>query len=83
MGMQALDRRVLGYIELEVGSLAVKVPVCEAGPDHEQSGLAVLEANGRDCSIVVRGDTRSAARERAIHEAAEEAVRHLSRKLLN
>jgi hypothetical protein len=81
--MQALDRKVLGYIELEVGSFAVKVPLCEAGPGYDHSRLAVLEADGRDCAIVVHGATRSEAGERAIREAAEQAVRHLSRKLLN
>lgn len=83
--MEALEKRVVGYVELEVGSLAVQVPVRQADPeepDHTAS-LASFETDGQECTIVVRGDTTSGAGEEALKQAAEAAVRHLSRKLLN
>ncbi len=83
--MQALEKKVVGYVELEVGSLAVEVPVREADPVEARYAdkLAFFEADDQTCAIVVRGDTTSHAGEAALREAAQEAVRHLSRKLLN
>jgi hypothetical protein len=83
--MQALEKKVVGYVELEVGSLAVQVPVREADPTEPDydTRLASFETDGQDCVIVVRGDTTTGAGEEALREAAQAAVRHLSRKLLN
>jgi hypothetical protein len=82
------EAELVGFLELQVGSLAVKVPVRAA----EQPGtvmsdvdlpLASFETEGNSFAILVRGDTSSRAVERAMRDAAQAAVRHLSRKLLN
>ena len=83
------EAELVGFLELQVGSLAVKVPVRAAEPTSSVPGdvagppLASFETEGSAFAILVRGDTSSKAVERAMREAAQEAVRHLSRKLLN
>jgi hypothetical protein len=73
---------LLGFVELEVGSLAVQVPIRAAEPATELP-LASFETDGDACAILVRGDTSSKAVEVALRDAAHDAIRHLSRKLLN
>jgi hypothetical protein len=83
------EAELVGFLELQVGSLAVKVPVRAAdqtdGSIEDRSGtpLASFETEGNTFAILVRGDTSSRAVERAMRDAAQVAVRHLSRKLLN
>ena len=89
---------LLGFVELKVGSLAVQVPIRSAvrpandGPEtvdtvdkesEETAPLASFATEGDACAILVRGDASSARVERAVRDAAAEAVKHLSRKLLN
>jgi len=85
--MHALtEAELLGFVELQVGSLAVQVPIRAAGPAPDATAplpLASFATDGDACAILVRGDASSALVERAVREAAQEAVRHLSRKLLN
>lgn len=85
--MQSItEAELVGFLELQVGSLAVKVPVrsaSAAGQERTALPLATFETEGNLFAILVRGDTSSKAVERAIREAAQEAVRHLSKKLLN
>ena len=88
--MHALsEAELLGFVELQVGSIAVQVPIRAAGPEHvvrDTSAplpLASFAIDGDACAILVRGDATSALVENAVREAAHEAVRHLSRKLLN
>ena len=84
--MQSIsEAELVGFLELQVGSLAVKVPVRSAGSAEEERAmpLASFETEGNSFAILVRGDTSSKAVERAMRDAAQEAVRHLSRKLLN
>jgi hypothetical protein len=84
--MQALAKsELLGFVELQVGSMAIQVPIRSAGSKDEASDgpLASFATEGNAYAILVRGDTTSAQVERAVREAAAEAVRHLSRKLLN
>lgn len=76
------EAEVVGFVELEVGSLAVQVPIRVAEPARELP-LASFETEGDSCAILVRGDTSSKAVERALRHAAHEAIKHLSRKLLN
>jgi hypothetical protein len=73
---------LVGFMELQVGSLAVQVPIraAEALPSQP---LASFEIDGEGCAILIRGDSSSKAVERAMGEAAKVAVVHLSRKLLN
>ncbi len=87
--MQSItEAELVGFLDLQVGSLAVKVPVRSAGAADESRAVAALplasfEIEGNSFAIVVRGDTSSKAVERAMRQAAEAAMRHLSRKLLN
>jgi hypothetical protein len=81
--MQALtNNELVGFMELQVGSLAVQVPIRAADPTPALP-LASFEVDGEGCAILIRGDSSSKAVERAMGEAAREAVQHLSRKLLN
>jgi predicted nicotinamide N-methyase len=81
------NRNPMGYVELQVGSLKVKVPIRAAEQDAQQDGstepLATFETEGNAFAILVRGDVSSKPVERAMKDAAHEAIRHLSRKLLN
>jgi hypothetical protein len=82
-GMQALtNNELVGFMELQVGSLAVQVPIRSADPTPALP-LASFEVDGEGCAILIRGDSSSKAVERAMGDAAREAVAHLSRKLLN
>jgi hypothetical protein len=85
--MQALPgRRVLGFIELQVGSLPVKVPVQAAAPsadDDRSLPLAQFEVQGDSCAISVRAEPSAPGVEQAVRQAADQAIVHLSRKLLN
>jgi hypothetical protein len=69
-------------MELQVGSRAVQVPIRTAEP-AESLPLASFEVEGNDCAILIRGDSSSKAVERAMGDAAKQAMVHLSRKLLN
>jgi hypothetical protein len=73
---------LVGFMELQVGSLAVQVPIRTADPAPTLP-LASFQVEGETCAILIRGDSSSKAVERAMGEAAREAVAHLSRKLLN
>lgn len=82
--MQTLSHKELvGYVELQVGSLKVEVPIRAASQGNPNEPLAKFETEGNAFAILVRGDVSSKPVERAMQEAAIEAVRHLSRKLLN
>jgi len=81
--MQTLTKtELVGFIELQVGSLAVQVPIRSADPVPSLP-LASFEVEGEACAILIRGDSSSKAVERAMGEAAKVALVHLSRKLLN
>jgi len=79
--------QIVGFMELQVGSLAVQVPIRSAEPLPKVDGpampLASFEVEGDSYAILIRGDSSSKAVERAMGDAAKEAVAHLSRKLLN
>ncbi|MRG94948.1 hypothetical protein GF068_23940 [Polyangium spumosum] len=82
--MQSLmDKALMGYVELQVGSLKVEIPIRAAGEASPAEPAAKFEMEGDACAIVVRGDATSKQVERAMQRAAREAVRQLSRKLLN
>ncbi len=83
LDMQATSKpQVVGFMELQVGSRAVQVPIRTAEP-AESLPLASFEVEGNDCAILIRGDSSSKAVERAMGDAAKQAMVHLSRKLLN
>jgi hypothetical protein len=82
--MQTLSHKELvGYVELQVGSLKVEVPIRAASQGSPTEPLAEFETEGSAFAILVRGDVSSKPVEKAMQEAAAQAVRHLSRKLLN
>jgi hypothetical protein len=83
--MQSLSQAaLLGYVELQVGSRAVKVPIRAAEPGADVDGpVASFAVEGDSCAIVVRGDPQKAVVESAVASAARQALRHLSAKLLN
>lgn len=74
---------LLGFVEIQVGSIPVRVPIKDAGPSNPGEPIASVEMNGKDATILVHGDATSAPVRTAVGEAAEEALRLLSRKLLN
>ena len=74
--------QIVGFMELQVGSLAVQVPIRAAEPTPALP-LASFEVEGDSYAIMIRGDSSSKAVERAMGEAAKQAVAHFSRKLLN
>jgi hypothetical protein len=81
--MQSIhETELLGFVQLDLGSMSVKVPV-RAGEPAEEMPLASFEQEGDVCAILVRGDTSSKAVEAAMRDAAQDAIRHFSRKLLN
>lgn len=81
--MQMMTKtELVGFMELQVGSLAVQVPIRSAEPAPSLP-LASFEVEGEACAILIRGDSSSKAVERAMGEAAKQAMAHLSRKLLN
>jgi hypothetical protein len=85
--MQSLGKNdLVGFVELQVGSLAVQVPIRTAKPEdlgNTPIPLASFETEGDSYAILIRGDGNSRAVERAVKEAAKQALVHLSRKLLN
>ncbi len=85
--MQSMTKNELvGFVELQVGSLAVQVPIRHAEVEEQADAalpLAFFQAEGDSCAILIRGDSSSRGMERAVTEAAKQALVHLSRKLLN
>ena len=80
------ENALLGFIEVQVGSQAVKVPVRASDPEADPTApLAKFAVDGHAYAIFVRNgsDTTSPLVEQAVEEAAEVALVHLSRKLLN
>ena len=82
--MQTLSNtELMGYVELRVGSLKVEVPLRAPRRDPPVEPLAKFETEGNKFAILVCGDVSSKPVEQAMQDAAAEAVRHFSRKLLN
>jgi hypothetical protein len=80
------DRKFLGFVDLDLGSSAVRVPVQAVDPLQESSTQAPLvsfECEGDVCEFLVRGDASSEAVNQSLQNAAVEALRLLSRRMLN
>lgn len=83
--------KALGFVELKVGTIDVKVPVCAAADTERAvenearvvSELAEFQVSGNNYAIVLHGRAEPEVVELAVKRAAEEALKHLSRKLLN
>lgn len=85
--MQSLAKtELVGFLELQVGSLAVQVPIRQAEPEdpsvHEVP-LATFETEGNAYAILLHGKAPTRVMEQAMGDAAKQAMAHLSRKLLN
>ncbi len=75
---------LLGYMQVKVGSQSVNVPIRTEDPSPEKPLASFeLDASGSGAFIVVRGESSSKAVEKAMGQAAEQAFKHFSRKLLN
>ena len=81
--MTLTDSRLLGFVELTVGSLQVQVPIRAQDDATQEMPLARFEVHGKKFAIMVAEDTRSETMRKAVEEAAEDALKHLSRTLLN
>ncbi len=83
MMMTLTESRLLGFVELTVGSLQVQVPIRAQDDVNQETPLARFEVQGKAFAIMVAEDTRSETMRKAVEEAAEDALKHLSKKLLN
>ena len=79
----ANEPRVVGFLEINLGRTKVKVPIQEANEglgDKDAAFSADLKGGG---AILVRDGAPQSDVQRAMTEAAQEACKHFSRKLLN
>ena len=79
-------REFLGFVDVDLGDRAVRVPVHAVDPLQESDTAAPLvsfECDAGVCEIVIRGKVGSEAVNQSLQLAAVEAARHLSRKMLN
>jgi hypothetical protein len=80
------ERTLLGFLDLDLGAMEVRVPVRAAAPGVDvaaQSEVVSLECDGSTCEIIVHADPSSEEVGDRIREVARQALRHLSQKLLN
>lgn len=80
------ERKFLGFVDLDLGRRAVRVPVQAVNPLDEsatQAPLVSFEYDGDNCEFLVRGDASSEAVNQSLQNAAVEALRLLSSKILN
>lgn len=76
--------RVVGFIDLKLANVTVRVPVRSAEETAMDSSLlATVEEEGRVMSIVVRGPMSSKPVQTALRKAAKEVAGILSRRVLN
>ncbi len=73
---------LLGFVELKVGSIELKVPLRKMDPAAD-APLAKFTMEGSSYAIMVREKDESPPMMAAVEQACEEAVRLLSPKLLN
>lgn len=78
-----VEAELVGFVELKVGSLDVRVPVRKVPEPSSETPLAAFTMEGTTFAILVRDKDKSAKLMEAVHEAAEEALKQLSKKLLN
>jgi len=81
--MMLVEAELVGFVELKVGSLDVRVPVRKIPEPELDTPLATFTMEGTAFAILVRDKDKSAKLMEAVHEAAEDALKILSRKLLN
>lgn len=74
---------ILGFVELKVGSIDLRVPVRQVPQPERDTPLASFLIEGNEFAILVRDKDRSPPMMIAVQEACEDAVKQLSQKLLN
>lgn len=78
--------RLLGYVQVQVGSKVFALPVqavhFEPGGETETAGGFFEEASG-DLGIIVDSDATPSDVQAQIMRGSAEAVRHLSKRVLN
>ena len=78
--------RLLGYVQVQVGSRVFSLPVqsvhFEPGGESSNAGGFFAEASG-DLGIIVDGDQPANDVQAQIVRGSAEAVRHLSKRFLN
>ncbi len=80
------QRRLLGFVDLDLGHRSVRLPIQEIDPMSEaetSAPLVSLECEDGMCEIVVRGHAESESVSRSLQQVALEALRHMSARLLN
>ncbi len=80
------ERKLLGFLDLDLGAMEVRVPVRAAAPGVDsalESEVVSLECDGSTCEIIVHADPTSEEVSDGMREVAKQALRHLSQKLLN
>ncbi|MFO0550692.1 MAG: hypothetical protein U0271_20020 [Polyangiaceae bacterium] len=78
-----IEAELVGFVELTVGSTEIKVPLRRVRDPDADTPLAMFAMEGPSYAILVRDRNRSASMMEAVESACEEAVRQLSKKLLN
>lgn len=77
------DPRFVGFLEINLGRTKVKVPIREAHDGlGDKDATFATDTSGAGMILVRDGATEKDV-ERAMSDAAREACKHFSRKLLN
>jgi hypothetical protein len=83
------NARLLGFVQVRVGSQTYAVPVQSVRFERDQSsgapagGFFVDEGGADGYGILVDGDASEGDIEAQIKRASEDAVRHISKQFLN
>lgn len=76
------EPRFVGFLEITLGRTRVRVPVHESEGLGDQIATFATDATGAGM-ILVRDGVPEKEVERAMSDAARDAAKHFSRKLLN
>ena len=82
------NARLLGFVQVRVGAQVFALPVQAVHFERDQSnpipaGGFFTDGGAEHCGILVDEDASESVVQEQIAKASEEAVRHISRKLLN
>ena len=80
------ERRLLGFVDLDLGHRSIRLPIQGVDPMAEtetNSPMVSLECSGDYCEIVVRGDAGTPSVGKSLEDVAAEALKLMSGKLLN
>ena len=82
------NARLLGFVQVRVGAKVFALPVQAVHFERDQvsdapAGGFFAEGGGEQYGIIVDGDASESDVQAQIRRGSEEAVRHISQKLLN